>query len=102
MTAVPVLPPWLSLLNDFDLRHRRRSVPVPRPAQRLLAYLALQRRPVHRRSVAAALWSDLDERAGAARLRSTLWRLPAPDGRRLVEADTGRMQLGEHVEVDVR
>jgi DNA-binding SARP family transcriptional activator len=93
--------PWLALLDAFDLRHRRESVHVPLPAQRLLAYLALRRRPVHRRSVAAALWADLDERTAASRLRSTLWRLPTPDGRRLIEADAGRMRLGEHVEVDV-
>jgi DNA-binding SARP family transcriptional activator len=101
MTSV-LASPWLALLDAFDLRHRQESVHVPLPAQRLVAFLALQRRPVHRRSVAAALWADLDERAAASRLRSTLWRLPAPDGRRLIDAHAGRMRLGGHVEVDVR
>jgi DNA-binding SARP family transcriptional activator len=102
MIPAPPALTWLSLLNAFDLRHRDESVQVPLPAQRLLAYLALQRRPVQRRSTAAALWADLDDRTAGARLRSTLWRLPALGGRRLVHAAAGRMQLGGHVEVDVR
>jgi DNA-binding SARP family transcriptional activator len=102
MTAAQPALTWLSLLNAFDLRHRGESVRIPLPAQRLLAYLALQRYPVQRRSVAAALWTDHDDRTAGARLRSTLWRLPALEGRRLVRADAGRMQLGTHVEVDVR
>jgi DNA-binding SARP family transcriptional activator len=57
---------------------------------------------VHRRTLAAALWADTDERAAASRLRSTLWRMPAPDGQRLVAADAGRVRLSGHVEVDVR
>jgi DNA-binding SARP family transcriptional activator len=93
---------WLSLLNGFGLRHGPEPVHVPRPAQRLLAYLALRRAPVRRRSVAAALWTDLDERAAASRLRSTLWRLPAPQGRRLVRTDANQLDLAGHVEVDVR
>jgi DNA-binding SARP family transcriptional activator len=94
--------PWLALLNGFELRHRGQPLHVPLPAQRLLAYLALQRRPVQRRSAAGTLWADHDDRAGASRLRSTLWRMPAPDGARLVHADGGRIQLSKHVEVDVR
>jgi DNA-binding SARP family transcriptional activator len=91
----------LWLLNAFDLRHGRHSVPVRPPAQRLLAFLALQRGPVHRRSVAGTLWSDLDATAAAARLRSTLWRLPTPGGARLVEVVGGRLRLADDMQVDV-
>jgi DNA-binding SARP family transcriptional activator len=101
MTAHPAAP-WLSLLNAFELRHRQQPVYVPRPAQRLLAYLALHRSVVQRRTVAGVLWADLDDRSAAVRLRSTLWRMPAPDGRRLVAADANRVRLGEHIEVDVQ
>jgi DNA-binding SARP family transcriptional activator len=93
--------PRLCLLHTFELQHQQASVPVPIAAQRLLAYLALQRRPVQRRLACAALWADLDERAGAARLRSALWRMPAPGQIRLVEASGGRIQLAPAVQVDL-
>jgi DNA-binding SARP family transcriptional activator len=90
---------WLWLLNAFDLRHGPDSLHVAVPAQRLLAFL--QRAPVQRRAVAGALWPDLDARPAAARLRSTLWRLPTPDGVRLVQVEGGRMRLASDLRVDV-
>ena len=68
----------------------------------MLAFLALHRGAVHRRVVAGALWSELEDQAAAARLRSTLWRLPATDGVRLVDAADGRVELCPDVEVDLR
>jgi DNA-binding SARP family transcriptional activator len=97
--ATPPLSLWL--LNAFDLRHHHQSLHVSRPAQRLLAFLAFQRRPVPRRTAAGALWAELDDQAAAARLRSTLWRLPAPAGTRLVNAAAGRIRLSLEVEVDI-
>ena len=91
----------LWLLNGFELRHGPESLRVPLPAQRLLAFLAFQRRAVPRRLVAAALWMDLAEEQAAARLRSTLWRLP-PKGRQLVVSGGGRLHLASTVEVDLR
>ena len=93
--------PSLLLFNAFDFRYARESLHLSNPAQRLLAFLALQRRPMLRRAVAGALWSDLDEQAAAARLRSTLWRLPSTGGARPVTAADGRLQLNSNVEVDV-
>jgi DNA-binding SARP family transcriptional activator len=93
--------PHLQLLDSFELTDRREPVRVPRPAQRLLAYLALRARPVGRRALAAVLWADLDEQQGAARLRSTLWRLPALDGDQLVVTTQSRLSLSEQLEVDV-
>jgi DNA-binding SARP family transcriptional activator len=93
--------PWLLLIDGFDLRVDGRSMSLPLPAQRLLAFLALQRRPLVRQSAAATLWTDLDDRAAGARLRSTLWRLPAPGGERLIHADGSRLSLAPHVEVDL-
>jgi DNA-binding SARP family transcriptional activator len=91
----------LWLLNTFDLRHHHQSLYVSQPAQRLLAFLALQRGPVARRTVAGALWADLEDQPAGARLRSTLWRLPAPAGTRLIEATGGRIRLNSDVEVDL-
>jgi DNA-binding SARP family transcriptional activator len=101
VTDAPLGTPRLCLLHAFDLQHDQRSIPVPAAAQRLLAYLALQRGPALRRAACAALWGDLDERAAAARLRSTLWRMPAPADLRLVETEGGRIRLAPEVEVDL-
>ncbi|WP_271590588.1 AfsR/SARP family transcriptional regulator [Bradyrhizobium sp. CCBAU 53415] len=46
------------------------------PARRLLAYLALQGRPVSRTAAAGNLWLDLPEDAGRANLRRALWHVP--------------------------
>lgn len=94
--------PHLQLLDSFELRDQRRPVRVPRPAQRLLAYLALRARPVGRRAAAAVLWADLDEQQGLARLRSTLWRLPAVEGNQLVVSSQSRLSLAPQLEVDVQ
>src|SRR5690349_1524012 len=91
----------LWLLNAFDLRHEAQPVRVCGAAQRLMAFLALQRRAVHRRTLATTLWPDLDDRSAATRLRSTLWRLPAPAGERLVDSDGGQVRLTPVLEVDL-
>jgi len=43
--------------------------------QRLIAFLALQRRPMPRQQVAEMLWGDATADHSSACLRSTLWRL---------------------------
>ncbi|MCW2527826.1 MAG: hypothetical protein JWM76_2686 [Pseudonocardiales bacterium] len=98
-----VFPPATSLrlIKNFELRHGDAAVHLPLPAQRLLAFLALQRRPVPRRAVTQALWTDLGDRAAAGRLRSTLWRLPSDLSDRLVLADGPRLSLSAHIHVDV-
>jgi len=91
----------LRLLNAFDLRHEEQPVRVCSSAQRLLAFLALHQRTAHRRTLAATLWPDLDDRSAATRLRSTLWRLPSPDGSRLIDSEGGHMRLAPVLEVDL-
>lgn len=93
--------PHLQLLDTFELSAERRAVQVPRPAQRLLAYLALRARPVGRRAAATALWADLSEQQGLARLRSTLWRLPSVAGKQLVLTRQSQLSLTPELEVDV-
>ena len=100
-----VMPPpiefHLHLLDELELRRGTDAIALPLPAQRLVAYLALHRRPVNRRSVAEALWPDCDEKQAGARLRSTLWRLPERDGLRPIDLSGPRLSLSEHVELDV-
>jgi DNA-binding SARP family transcriptional activator len=92
----------LRLIDGFELSNETTLVRVARPAQRLLAFLALQNRAVHRRSVANVLWDSVNDQQSAARLRSTLWRLPTPAGVSLVDVDAGLLRLSAAVEVDVR
>lgn len=102
MTVSTLTPPLrLRLLDVFDLRLGAVPIHVPLPAQRLLAFLALHRGTVHRRVVAGTLWSELEDRAAAARLRSTLWRLPGTGDTTLVDVLDGRVRLAPDVQVDL-
>jgi DNA-binding SARP family transcriptional activator len=89
----------LTLLGGFELARSGRSVTVPLSVERLLAFVALQNRPVNRSFAAGTLWPETtDERAGA-NLRSALWRLRriSPS---LVEASPTHLRLGPGTAVD--
>jgi DNA-binding SARP family transcriptional activator len=90
----------LQLLGGFELVQDGREVPLPWTAQRVLAFLALQRRPVRRPYVAGLLWLESDEGRSSGSLRSAIWRLrrPACD---LVEAVSGHLRVACTVVVDV-
>jgi DNA-binding SARP family transcriptional activator len=75
-------------------------VELPLAAQRLVALLALQRRPVQRIYVAGVLWTDSSETRSLANLRSTLWRLRRP-ACAVVYACGTVLQLPSEVNVDV-
>ena len=89
------------MLGSFGLTLNGDSVRLPMTAQRLLAFLALQDRPLLRAHVAGSLWPDTTERRAGANLRSTLWRLgeacPA-----LLTVEGASLELAPSVEVDVR
>ncbi len=90
----------LELIRGFALFHLGARVLLPLGAQRLLAYMALQKRPVARAKIASILWEEgTDERCGA-NLRSTLWRLRRP-GCELVESLGPALCLSSDVAVDV-
>ena len=69
--------------------------------QRLLAYLALQDRPVSRTMIAGALWPEASTSSGGVRLRAALARLD-PLARRIVDARPGNMRLDPACIVDYR
>jgi DNA-binding SARP family transcriptional activator len=76
-------------------------VTLPMSAQRLVAFLALRGRPLHRVHVAGMLWTDVTEENANACLRTTLWRL-----RRLratvVAATSTHLALADEVRIDAR
>src|ERR671938_1213994 len=67
----------LRLLGQFDIRLGDVPISIPsRPAQSLLAYLALTAGTAHRRErLAALLWPDVEDDSARAGLRQGLWRI---------------------------
>jgi two-component SAPR family response regulator len=67
----------IRLLGQFELRRDGASVFLPsRPAQSLLAYLAITAGTAHRREkLAALLWPDAEEDNARNSLRHALWRI---------------------------
>ena len=90
----------LSLLGAFELRYGGRVIDLPTPAQRLIAYLAIEERPLQRGYLAAALWLDSTDTHAAGSLRSALWRIRR-SGCELVDEINHQLQLSGSVIVDL-
>jgi DNA-binding SARP family transcriptional activator len=102
----PVLPSEvpearLGLLRGFELKLDGEAVELPLSAQRLVAFLALHDRPLHRAHVAGVLWTESTDAQSKGSLRSALWRLGEP-ARALVQATGQHLSLGSEVRVDAR
>lgn len=67
----------IRLLGRFDVQHEGEPVELPsRPAQSLLAFLALSPGISHRREkLSGLLWPDADEANARSNLRHALWRI---------------------------
>lgn len=98
--AMGEVPLELQLLGDFRLGLGEMTVELTPRAEHLLALLAL-RHHLTRTAVSAQLWPDLDEAQARGCLRSTLWRLPRPNGLPLVATPGDRLYLTSFVQVDV-
>lgn len=91
----------LCLLGGFGLEtDDREPVPVPRSAQRVLAFLATHPSTADRATIAGTLWPETRQDRASARLRSALWRMPRPAGRALTAGDISHLRLAVHVAVD--
>jgi DNA-binding SARP family transcriptional activator len=95
-----IAPLRLSLFGGFELRGRGRLIRLPLSAERLVAFLAMQNRSLHRQYVAGSLWPETTDDRASANLRSSLWRL-RQRGQPLVEATATHLRLREEVWVDV-
>ena len=91
----------LSLAGGFELSRDQESVDVAAPAQRVLAFLALNDGPVHRGRLASVLWAGSSEDHAAGSLRSALWRI-RQYGDHIVDASARAVRLAPGVSVDVR
>ncbi len=88
------------VLNGFEVRAHQRPVPLAKSAQRLVAFLVLNSRPVSRSYAAGTLWSDYTDERSMANLRCALWRLRQSSAQ-LVEVSSGLLKLTPGVKVDV-
>jgi DNA-binding SARP family transcriptional activator len=89
----------LALMGSFTLTVADGPLGLPMTAQRLVAFLALARKPVSRLYAAGHLWPEASDARAAASLRSALWRV-----RRIgdvVRAGAYELALDPAVDVDV-
>jgi DNA-binding SARP family transcriptional activator len=90
----------LSLLGQFAVHRGEQPVELPPASQRLIALVALKRRPVHRLWVCAMLWPHAQTRRAVASLRSAMWRLRPVGADPLLETDPQYIALAPDVTVD--
>ena len=90
----------LSLLGGFAVYRDDRPVDLPPACQRLVALIALKRRPVHRLWVCAMLWPHAPTRRAVASLRSAMWRLRPLGMDPLLVTDPQYVALAPEVSVD--
>jgi DNA-binding SARP family transcriptional activator len=90
----------LSLLRGFEFRAGHEVVPLISSAQRLVAFLALQARPLNRSYVAEMLWPETTSTRANANLRSSLWRTQRSCGR-LIRVSSQHLTLARGVVVDL-
>jgi DNA-binding SARP family transcriptional activator len=90
----------LTLLRGFRLEWHGATVDLPLGSQRLVAFLALHRRPLQRAFVAGNLWIDGTEEHANASLRTTVWRLNQLEFQ-LVESSRNQLRLTPGVSVDL-
>ena len=89
----------LKLLGGFALSSGGAEIVLPVSAQRLVAFLALQDRPLLRLYVAGVLWPDANEKRSYANLRSALWRLRKV-GHEIVETRAANLRITPAIDVD--
>ncbi|MEU4560136.1 BTAD domain-containing putative transcriptional regulator [Actinoplanes sp. NPDC023936] len=92
---------YLELLDGFRLRAGQDAVEVSDVGQRLIALLALRRRPVRRAVIAGTLWPDKTESRASANLRSILWRMNGTDTPGVIVCCGSSLGLQPDLGVDV-
>lgn len=101
-TSHSLLPVRLRLLGGFELETGDRVVHLPDHARRLVAFLALQGREMHRAYVAGRLWPDQTEQHANGCLRTTLWRTGRAAGIPIMTATATSLGLARNVRVDTQ
>jgi DNA-binding SARP family transcriptional activator len=90
----------LALLGGFLLQKGNREIVIAASGQRLIALLALHRRPLTRLRAAGTLWPEFSTKRSLADLRTTLWRVNQ-SGEAIVTASHSSVALSANIDVDV-
>ncbi len=90
----------LTLLGGFGLTRGDELLHLSQGEARVLAFLAVQNRPLSRGFVAGNLWLDSSDGHASGNLRTTLWRLRVLD-ERLVDSSRRQLALAAEVDVDL-
>lgn len=93
-------PPQISLLGGFGLFNGRVDVALAEGSQKLLAFLALRRKPVKRTFAAGTLWPETDDAHAHSSLRSAISRID-PAAQCALVVTTTHLRLSEVVRVDL-
>jgi DNA-binding SARP family transcriptional activator len=91
----------LQLLGGFELVADGAALAVPPHVERLVAFLALQGRPLRRTYVSGKLWLNSTQDQAFGSLRTTLWRLRCASPP-IVHATSTHLALDPSVAVDAR
>ena len=92
--------PRISLLGGFGLSDGRVDVAIAEGPQRLLAFLALRRRPVRRMLAAGSLWPDASQEHAGSSLRSALARLDE-GARSALVVTASHLAIADRITVDL-
>jgi SARP family transcriptional regulator, regulator of embCAB operon len=92
--------PRLSLLGGFGLSDGRVDIALADGPQRLIAFLALRKKPVKRRLAAGILWPDASADHAHSSLRSTLARLDHA-ARSALAVTTSQLGISQRITVDL-
>jgi DNA-binding SARP family transcriptional activator len=101
VTSSPQTAIALDLLDSFRLRINSGVVELSDMTQRLVALVALSKRPLCRSLVAGTLWPEKSEARALANLRSSLWRLNAVDSSHTIISLGSSLALNPEVVLDV-
>lgn len=90
----------IGLLGSFAFSVGGLDAQLTPGAERLLAYLALERNWIPRSTMATTLWPGVARAKAAGNLRSALWRVTRSVGRVVVTARPQHLRLNDDIEVD--
>lgn len=92
----------ITLLGGFGVYRDEKPVALPPSCQRVIALVALSRRPVPRRWMCSVLWPTSPPQRAVARLRTTLWRLRPLGADGLLAVHPQSVAVAPDVSVDWR
>ena len=92
--------PRIELLGCFQLVGAGEVPMSGTTLRRLLALMALRRRPMTREQVASVLWPDVKEKQAMGRLRTALWRLGSARPH-LIRCEGDHLELADTCVVDL-